>query len=286
MRLQIAISSTAVGAMLLLASSPVTVLSAELTLPIFDTHLHYNADAAKRYSPADVDRLLAAANVPRALVSSTPDDGTLRLYRQNSARFVPILRPYRKGVTKYNWHRDQQTPAYLAARLRHGIYKGIGEFHFVFGSGAAAPMVQRVAELSLRYRIVLHVHSPALDVHTFFQSRPKLTILWAHAGWDESAAVVRKMLDRYPNLWVELSQRAKDVAPRGKLDPAWRALFEKYPHRFMIGSDTNSLPRWKQYRELIDEHRRWLKQLAPDIAVAIAHGNAFRMFGAGRVVMQ
>jgi len=33
--------------------------------------------------------------VPRAIVSSTPDDGTLKLYEKSPKSVVPFLRPYR-----------------------------------------------------------------------------------------------------------------------------------------------------------------------------------------------
>ena len=285
-RLKTAITSGVAAATLLLASIPSSVLPAEPTLPIFDTHLHYNAPAWTRYSPTDVARMLTAANVPRALVSSTPDGGTLRLYQESKTRFVPILRPYRDGVTKYNWYFDPQTPGYVATRLARGIYKGIGEFHFLTGLGAATPTAKRVADLAVKHNLVLHVHSPALGLHTLFRNHPKLRILWAHAGRHEPAGAVRKMLDRYQNLLVELSLRERDLAPRGKLAPTWRALFERHPERFMVGSDTYSIRRWRQYRELIDGHRRWLTQLRPDIAVAIAYGNAVRVFGSSGVLMR
>ena len=62
-------------------------------LPIFDTHIHYSRDAWAPYAPRTVIEILDAANVPRALVSSTPDDGTLKLYREDADRFVPHLAP-------------------------------------------------------------------------------------------------------------------------------------------------------------------------------------------------
>ncbi|MEJ2123102.1 MAG: amidohydrolase, partial [Alphaproteobacteria bacterium] len=127
----------------------------------------------------------------------------------------------------------------MAAGLRRNVYKGIGEIHFIFGAGAETPTVQSVAALALRKQLVLHVDSPALDIHTLFGSHSKLRILWAHAGHQKPSAVGR-MLSRYPTLRVDLSLRAKDIAPGGKLDPSWRGLFERYPDRFMIGSDTSS----------------------------------------------
>ena len=46
------------------------------------------------------------------------------------------------------------------------------------------------------------------------------------------------MLAKYPKLWGELSYRSGITDGSGKLTPEWRALFERYPDRFLLGSDT------------------------------------------------
>ena len=72
--------------------------AADALLPIVDTHVHYSRDAWTSYPPAAVLKLFDQAGVRRAFVSSTPDDGTLRLFDQDHRRIVPILRPYRDGT--------------------------------------------------------------------------------------------------------------------------------------------------------------------------------------------
>ena len=64
----------------------------------------------------------------------------------------------------------------------------------------------------------------------------------------------------------------------GVLTPEWRAMFEKYPDRFLLGSDTWISERWASYGSIMAEYRGWLKQLPPGIAKQIAHGNAKRLF--------
>src|SRR5437660_12660227 len=64
-------------------------------LPIFDTHIHYSAPDWAEYPPDRILGILQKAGVKRALVSSTPDDGTLTLYQKDPNRVVPTLRPYR-----------------------------------------------------------------------------------------------------------------------------------------------------------------------------------------------
>ena len=260
----------------------VSFVAAGQERPIFDTHVHYSRAAWGPSPPETVLEALEAAGVVRALVSSTPDEGTLKLHRLDADRIVPILRPYREGVTASNWFRDPHLLEYISERLRRGIYRGIGEFHLFDESHARTPLIRRLAGMAAERDIALHVHAGALPVHALFAIAPGLKILWAHAGMSEPPAVIGDLLDRYPLLWTDLAFRAADVAPGGRLDAAWRALILRHPDRFMIGTDTYVNGRWEVYGDLIDEHRRWLAQLPPGVADAIAFRNAVRLFGTGK----
>ena len=262
---------------MLAAAAPVQ--GAEDRLPIFDSHVHYSSEAWSTYKPDAVFEMLDAAGVAWALVSSTPDDGTLTLRQENLHRVIPELRPYHGEFHAGNWHNAPEIIAYLETRLQSGIYRGIGEFHLHSGEDARTPTMQRVAALALKHDIPLHVHSGAGPVIALFEIEPDLKILWAHAGFVEPADVVTEMLDRYARLTAEVSFRADDIAPGGKISPAWRDLFERHADRFLIGSDTYINDRWAIYGSLIDQHRNWLDQLPSDTAKAIAYGNASRLFG-------
>ncbi len=92
-----------------------------------------------------------------------------------------------------------------------------------------------------------------------------------------SPLTVRRLLELHPNLWVELALRTPDVAPGGQLNPAWAALFADYPDRFMIGTDTWIPSQWTRLPSLMGEVRAWLRQLPPELALAVAYGNAERV---------
>src|SRR6266851_82121 len=77
-------------------------------LPIFDTHIHYSAPDWAEYPPDRILGILQKAGIKRALVSSTPDDGTLTLYQKDPRRVVPILRPYRTRDDIGHWWRTRR----------------------------------------------------------------------------------------------------------------------------------------------------------------------------------
>src|SRR5207244_6809856 len=82
--------------------------------PLFDAHIHYSRADWDAYTPERALSILARAWVRRALVSSTPDDGTLKLYEKSPAGIVPALRPYRTREDVGTWSRDPAVAAYVA----------------------------------------------------------------------------------------------------------------------------------------------------------------------------
>ena len=216
-------------------------------LPIFDTHVHYSREVWEAFPPAAIFKKLDAAGVPRALVSSTPDAGTLRLYEVAPARVAPFLRPFRKPGDMANWFRNPEVVAYLAERLELGRHQGIGEFHLMDLAETGTPEMRAVIERAMARGLFLHVHSGASKIEALFEIEPGLRIVWAHAGMGAPPEVIGPLLDRYDNLWTELSFRAEDVAQGADIEPDWRALLLRHADRFMIGTDSYTLDRWEQY---------------------------------------
>ena len=246
-------------------------------LPIFDTHIHYSAPDWAEYPPERILAILDRAGVKRALVSSTPDEGTITLYQKDTRRIVPILRPYRSRDDIGHWWQDPTTVPYLEQRLRLGVHKGIGEFH-LFGGQTSTAVVRRLTELAVQRNLYLHAHSDDLAVVELFTLEPRIKVIWAHAGMSAGPTVVGPLLDRYPSLWVDLALRNGDVAPGGTLDPAWRALFLRHPDRFLAGTDTWVTSRWEDLPGSVREVRSYLAQLPREVAEQIAFGNAQRLF--------
>ena len=253
-----------------------SVAPAAAQLPIFDAHIHYSRPDWDAYTPERALSILTAAGVRRAIVSSTPDDGTLKLYEKAPKAIVPFLRPYRTRGDMGSWHSDSGVAAYVEERLKRGIYRGIGEFHLSVAD-AGAPVVKRVAELAADRDLFLQAHVDDTTIEKLLTLYPRVRFLWAHAGMSASASTVGRLLERYPKLWVELALRT-DVAPGGTLDPEWQAVFVKYPGRFLVGTDTWVTSRWEIIRDYHRDVQRWLAQLPREVAEAIAWKNGERLF--------
>jgi hypothetical protein len=257
--------------LLLAAPSP-----AAAPLPLFDGHIHFNADASRMYTPAEALAAMRHAGIRGALVSSTPNEGTHALQNLDPGRIVPEIRPYRAEADRGNWYNDPGIADFVDQELRRGGYRAVGEFH-LFGSQAASPVVGRIVRTAVERDLPLHAHADAQAVDILFDHGPRARILWAHAGMNASVAEIGRMLDRHPNLMAELSYR-DDVAPAGKLDVTWRELFLRHPQRFVFGSDTWTASRWRELGPLAQAAREWLAQLPPDVAENIAWRNAERLF--------
>ncbi len=114
--------------------------------------------------------------------------------------------------------------------------------------------------------LLAHVDDVAIDLlmaNTASRGK-KVRLIWAHTGISGVLiARVEELLVKYPLLMGELSYRPGLICGDGKLCPEWRALFLKYPSRFMIGSDTRIL----------------LADLPADVARRIGWVNGKALFG-------
>jgi predicted TIM-barrel fold metal-dependent hydrolase len=165
--------------------------------------------------------------------------------------------------------------------FKRGYYRGIGEFH-LSGKSADTEMVKKTVDFAVANNLYLHAHADDEAVEILMRHNPRARIIWAHTGFGLASDRVAAMLTRYPKLWGELSYRGGIVDGSGKLTPEWRSLFERYPDRFLLGSDTWVPERWASYGEIMAGYRGWLAQLPPQVAKQIAHGNARALFADGR----
>ena len=245
-------------------------------LPIFDAHLHYSHDAWERISPEEVVTMLRKSGVRRAMVSSSSDEGTQKLYAQAPDLIVPSLRPYRHRGETSTWFRSDTLVAHLEDRLKRYKYAAIGEFH-IFGADMDLPIPRRMVQLAKEHLLFLHAHSDADAIDRIFQQDPNARVLWAHSGFD-TPSKVREMLRKHKHLWADLAFRS-DHGNGGKVDPEWLAAFMEFPDRFLVGTDTYTPERWFYVPEHARWSRQWLQDLPPPVAERIAYRNGEALFG-------
>jgi hypothetical protein len=239
-------------------------------LPIFDAHIHYSHDVWDAIPSEDAIRRLREAGVERALVSSSSDEGTQKLYQADPAFVVPSLRPYRKRGTIGTWMYDETVIPYLKQRLKTYRYAAIGELH-INGEQVKTPVMREVIQLARQYQLILHIHSDAEAIRLVFEQYPEARILWAHAGF-ENAATVTELMDKQPNLMADLSFRT-EIYQNGRFFPAWEELLVKHADRFLLGIDTYEPQRWLQVNNVMLWQRNLLTALPDDVARKIAYEN-------------
>lgn len=116
------------------------------------------------------------------------------------------------------------------------------------------------------------------------------TIIWAHAGWDNTGMRTVKLMDellsRHANLYMTIkvgrdSQEETRPLAAGKIRPEWLSLLKKFPDRFMIGSDIFFTPPTSDLRSP-PGRGEWvglfLSQLPPELARKVAVDNAVKVF--------
>jgi hypothetical protein len=249
---------------------------ADQEMPIFDAHLHYSHDAWELVPPQGFIDILRKANIRRALVSSSNNEGTRMLQERAPDIIVPELRPYRSRGELGTWARDPSVVPFLEDLLAKRKYVAIGEFH-IYGNDADLPNMRRVVELARQYKLFLHSHSDSAAVEWHFRQDANARVLWAHSGF-ENPDNVRALLRKYPGLWCDLAFLTAH-ASNGKVTPAWRAAFLEFPDRFMVGTDSFTPERLHYIAEHARWSRQWLADLPREVAEAIGYKNGERLFG-------
>ena len=257
-----------------LAAVLTSSLSAE---PLFDTHLHYNARDAERFSPQQIIATLERNAIAHALVTSMPAHHALQLHQLAPKRILPLLGAYETPEDKAIWTQDTSLPSRIEAQLKQAQWRGIGELH-LFARDRHSPVFTRIIQLAQEYRLPLLLHADPAVIDTVYELAPGHPVIWAHAGTFPYPDLIADYLARYPALRVDLSVRDERIAPNGILHDNWYELFVNYSERFMVGVDTYSLSRWNTFDEAVARTRRWLQELPADVAGRLAYGNAAALF--------
>ncbi|WP_455220620.1 hypothetical protein [Kaarinaea lacus] len=244
-------------------------------LQLFDAHVHYSEDIWQVITAEDAIKRLKKNCIQRAIVSSTPTVGAIKLFKQNPELVIPFLRPYRSPDDRRDWYAKPDILEYVRSNLESFDYRGLGEFH-LFDSQVDTPVMKGILDLARQKNLILLAHADHETIDALIAAAPKLTIIWAHGGFDVDIDILTNKLKQYKNLYIELSFR-EGITENGVLSSQWRKSFMTHPSRFLIGTDTYTGQRWLELPELTDNYQAWLNQLPSDVAEAIAYKNGERL---------
>lgn len=136
----------------------------------------------------------------------------------------------------------------------------------------------------------LRANIPALE--RLLSYNPKVRIIWAHAGWDNTGYRTLKLMDdllsRHANLYMTIKyggdsvEENRPLAAGGRLKANWLDTMKKHPDRFMIGTDQFFTPPLSDIRRKAGRGKpvkAFLSQLPPDLRDKIGFENPLRVFG-------
>lgn len=287
------------------------------SLPIADIHFHAMAFMAGNDLVARMDAHnirwaggAGAASQPPRLTGPQRDDEFQALLKDRYIRAT--------GLSEIAFgYRDERDPFFtgtdtpvqkrvletLEGHLRDGVATSIAEVHV--NSRTSAPMailnrkvpadsllMKKLMDLSARYKAPLSVHmqfdaDSVQQLQALLDAKPDGILVLAHCGKDTVAAQVRPILQKYANVFCDLSFRGapqekgrfpeRIIFSKNALDPAWRALIEEFPDRFMVGVD--DVHSWGEYDQVVESIRLGvLARLSPQTAEKVAYQNGVRLF--------
>lgn len=250
-------------------------------VPLFDAHMHYKEPAWNNWPVKSVIELMDESGVAMALVSSTPDDGTIMLWEHAPNRIVPELRPYHGDHGSSNWTKMTGMSAYLDGRLATYPHEGIGEFHIRQIDPDDEALFREVIALAKARDIYLHVHAGPEEIRWLYGLDRDIKVIWAHLGLGTRAVQVTELMRDFPDLLADTSLRETTILGfnEGRLDPVWGPIVLEFQDRLMIGSDTWVNGQWENYQSIMERNRQWLAYLPRAVAEKIAYKNAERVFG-------
>ncbi len=122
------LTRTRLGRALVFLSLPVALVVIALwqstyAPPIFDAQVLYNEEAWSRVPAEAIINTAEELNVPWLLVSSTPNEGTWRLFNKDPERVIPMLVPAFTREDRDTWYEDKRMPDYIETELKQRRYQ-------------------------------------------------------------------------------------------------------------------------------------------------------------------
>ena len=202
-------------------------------------------------------------------------------------------------------------------KLFPGVFSGIGEFsiHKEFVSAKVAgekasltnPALDKVLDFAGEVGLIVLIHNdinmpypkagqePYLlkQIGALFRRHPNTTIIWAHCGLGRVVQPVQgqlKMLEyvlgdptvSHVNIDISWDEVAKYIVSSAETIQATAAVINKYPDRFLFGTDEVAPPNQESYQKVYRMYAPLLLKLTPEAKEKLLKGNYKRLFDQAR----
>ena len=199
-----------------------------------------------------------------------------------------------------------------------GVFSGIGEFtihkEFVAAkiAGEAAslqdPALDRLLDFATEVGLVVLIHNdidtpfskegepPAYfeQIKAVFKRHPKTTFIWAHMGIGrvvrpvrDQAAIIQQILEdpSLNHVYMDISwdEVAKYLVSTPEETKATAALINRYPDRFLFGTDEVAPPTQEKYAKVFYQYKPLWDALDKTTSEKVRMGNYERIFDQARV---
>ncbi|WPC07011.1 amidohydrolase family protein [Pseudomonas benzenivorans] len=223
-----------------------------------------------------------------------------RLPPAQRERFHPFLSGFNPN--------DKNSDAHIRRMLEldPGLWQGISEIFtrhddltaLIHGDVPRAnnEALARVYHLAAEYDLPVMLHANITskrernplylaEIEEPLRNHPHVRFIWAHAGTsmeihrhqqklDFLLPTLRRMLEEYPNLYIDLSWsvlRPYLLDRQGRPDAEWLQLVSSYPARFMLGSDV--VGRFDKLGDYLQGFAPFLDALPEPVARQVARDN-------------
>ncbi len=199
-----------------------------------------------------------------------------------------------------------------------GVFTGIGEFtiHKEFVSAKIAgetasltnPALDRILDFAGEVGLLVILHNDVdmpfpkpdqdpyqiIQLRALFKRHPKTTIIWAHVGLgrvvrpvkDQIGLVERALSNpELSHLHMDISwdETAKYIVATPETLQATADLINRYPDRFLFGSDEVAPTEQAKYLRVYDLYAPLFAKLTPEASEKVRKGNYERLFDEARL---
>lgn len=262
-------------------------------LRLLDVHTHMMIE---NITPDAEVALLKQAGIDRVVMMHNEPPVLAALARKYPGFVIPSL-GLTRAATGPGLRLDANSGTAMERAYRDGGACAFGEIPgTIFGESADINAIYAAATSTgapLLWHIDLAKPETVAMVERAATANPKMNLILGHLGWTAGPELIGRLLDAHPNLYTEVSIRfdapgslpwrnngadLSILAADETVPPAWRAVMERHPDRFMFAMDINSFgPRYTITADLVKTGRKALASLPRPLAQAIAHGNAERL---------